>query len=172
MKKKIIFYHPYFSDGGVEKTNLLISAKLSKKYDIFFLSHSFSKKFNSEMDKYGIKKVLIPSSRALFGILAIIRIYKEIRPDLIFSLQTHANVLSLMLNKFFFNNDLNIVCCERISRKRYESYFKGRVIIFLAKIPLRKEFKLSCSTLSGGVLLLPCPQTILALDKEFNHCSN
>tara|TARA_B100000780_G_scaffold238267_1_gene179675 strand:- start:362 stop:1468 length:1107 start_codon:yes stop_codon:yes gene_type:complete len=134
VKKKIIFYHPYFSNGGVEKTNLLISAKLSKKYDIFFLSHSFSKKFNSEMDKYGIKKVLIPSSRALFGILAIIRIYKKIRPDLIFSLQTHANVLSLMLNKFFFNNDLNIVCCERISRKRYESYFKGRVIIFLAKI--------------------------------------
>ncbi len=134
MKKKIIFYHPHFGDGGVEKTNLLISAKLSKKYDIFFLSHFFSKKFNSDFKKNNIKKILIPSSRALFSLLKIIKIYKKIKPNLIFSIQTHANVLTLMINKFFFGNKLKIICCERISRTMYESHFKGKIIIFLAKI--------------------------------------
>ena len=104
MKKKIIFYHPSFEDGGVEKTNLLISAKLSKKYDIFFLSHSFSNKFDKEIKRIGIKKIFIPSSRAIFGFLKIVKIYRNIKPDLIFSLQTHANVISLVINKFFFNN--------------------------------------------------------------------
>tara|TARA_B110000240_G_scaffold147297_1_gene162844 strand:- start:467 stop:1573 length:1107 start_codon:yes stop_codon:yes gene_type:complete len=134
VKKKIIFYHPNFESGGVEKTNLLISAKLSKKYDIFFLSHSFSNKFDREIKKIGIKKILIPSTRAIFGFLDIIRIYKKIEPDLIFSLQTHANVISLIINKLFFKNRFKIICCERISKKRYESNLKGRIIIFLAKL--------------------------------------
>jgi len=134
VKKKIIFYHPYFGDGGVEKTNLLISSKLSKKYDIFFLSHFFSKKFNSEIKKNNIKKILIPSSRTIFSFFEIIKIYKKIKPNLIFSIQTHASVLTLIINKFFFRNKLKIICCERISRKRYESYLKGKIIIFLAKI--------------------------------------
>ena len=146
VKKKIIFYHPSFQDGGVEKTNLLISAKLSKKYDIFFLSHYFSNKFDKEIKRYGIKKILIPSSRALFGSLDIVRVYKKIKPDLIFSIQTHANVLTLMINKFFFKNDLKIVCCERLSKKKYESYFKGKIIIFLAKLFYRYSKIVICNS--------------------------
>ncbi len=146
MKKKIIFYHPNFEDGGVEKTNLLISAKLSKKYNIFFLSHSFSSKFDKEIKKIGIKKILIPSKRVIFGFLEIVRVYKKIKPDLIFSLQTHANVISLMINKFFFSNKLKIICCERISKKRYESHLKGKIIIFLAKLFYRYSKIVICNS--------------------------
>jgi len=146
MKKKIVFYHPYFEDGGVEKTNLLISAKLSKKYDIFFLSHSFSKKFDNEIKKIGIKKILIPSSRAIFGFLKVIRIYKKIKPDLVLSLQTYANVLTLMINKFFFSNNLKIICCERISKKRYESNLKGKIILILAKLFYRYSKLVICNS--------------------------
>ena len=146
MKKKIIFYHPSFEDGGVEKTNLLISAKLSKKYDIFFLSHSFSNKFDKEIKRIGIKKIFIPSSRAIFGFLKIVKIYRNIKPDLIFSLQTHANVISLVINKFFFNNDLKIICCERISKKRYETNLKGKMIIFLAKLFYRYSKLVICNS--------------------------
>ena len=77
MKKKIIFYHPNFGDGGVEKTNLTISEKLSEKYDIFFLSHSFSNKFDKEIKRIGIKKILIPSKRAIFAFMKIVRFYKK-----------------------------------------------------------------------------------------------
>ena len=146
MKKKIIFYHPYFGDGGVEKTNLLISAKLSKKYSIFFLSHFFSKKFNSEIKRNNVKKILIPSSRTFFSFFEIIKIYKKIKPNLIFSIQTHANVLTLMINKFFFRNKLKIICCERISIKRYESYFKGKIIILLAKIFYKHSKLVICNS--------------------------
>ena len=146
MKKKIIFYHPNFEDGGVEKTNLLVSAKLSKKYNIFFLSHSFSNKFDKEIKKIGIKKILIPSTRAIFGFIEVVKIYKEIKPDLIFSLQTHANVISLMINKFFFRNNLKIICCERISKKRYESHLKGKIIILLAKLLYKYSKLVICNS--------------------------
>jgi len=146
VKKKIIFYHPNFGDGGVEKTNLLISEKLSKKYDIFFLSNSFSNKFDKEIKRIGIKKIIIPSSRAILGLMKIVKVYKKIKPDLIFSLQIHANVISLILNKLFFNNNLKIICCERISKKRYESNFKGKIIIFLAKLLYKYSKLVICNS--------------------------
>lgn len=146
MKKKIIFYHPNFGDGGVEKTNLMISKKLSKQYDIFFLSHSFSNKFDKEIKRIGIKKILIPSRRAIFAFMEIVKFYKKIKPDLIFSLQTHANVISLLLNMFFFQNKLKVICCERISIKRYEWNLKGRLIILLAKLIYRYSKLVICNS--------------------------
>ena len=146
MKKKIIFYHPNFGDGGVEKTNLMICGKLCEQYDIFFLSHSFSNKFDKEIKRIGIKKILIPSKRAIFGLVRLVKAYKEIKPDLIFSLQTHANVISLLLNMFFFSNKLKIICCERISIKRYEWNLKGRLIILLAKLIYRYSRLVICNS--------------------------
>ena len=146
MKKKIIFYHPNFGDGGVEKTNLTISEKLSKQYDIFFLSHSFSNKFDKEIKRIGIKKILIPSKRAIFAFMKIVRFYKKAKPDLILSLQTHANVISLLLNMFFFQNKLKVICCERISITRYEWNLKGRLIILLAKLIYRHSKLVICNS--------------------------
>ena len=51
-RKKILFYHPVFSDGGAEKTNLLISEELSKKYEIIYISNFFSNKFDEEISNY------------------------------------------------------------------------------------------------------------------------
>lgn len=157
MKKKIIFYHPYFGDGGAEKTNLSISAKLSKKYDIYFVSHFFSKKFNSEIKKNNIKKIRTSSSRIIFSILEIVKIYKKIKPDLIFSVQVHANVFTLMINRFFFKGKLKVICCERLSKKKYESYFKGKIILFLAKIFYKYSNLIICNSKE--------------LYKEFKHLS-
>jgi glycosyltransferase involved in cell wall biosynthesis len=146
VKKKIIFYHPYFGDGGAEKTNLLISAKLSKKYDIFFLSHFFSKKFDNEIKKNNIKKIQTSSTRTIFSIFEIIKIYRKIKPDLIFSIQVHANVFTIIINKLFFNGKLKVICCERISIQKYESYFKGKIIIFLAKIFYKYSKLIICNS--------------------------
>lgn len=157
MKKKIIFYHPYFGDGGAEKTNLSISAKLSKKYEIYFLSHFFSKKFDSEIKKNNIKKVQTSSTRTIFSIFEIIKIYRKIKPDLIFSIQVHANVFTIIINKLFFNGKLKVICCERISKQKYESYFKGKIIIFLAKIFYKYSKLIICNSKE--------------LYKEFKHLS-
>ena len=147
MKKKILFYYPNFSDGGVEKTNLLISESLSKKYDIYFLSNSFSKKFDYEIKKKKIKKIKLSSSRTVLSFFELHKIFKKINPNIIFSVLTHANVMALAVNAFFFKNKLKIICCERLSAESYKSYFiKGKIIIFLAKFFYKNAKKIICNS--------------------------
>tara|TARA_B100001057_G_scaffold316947_1_gene317079 strand:+ start:2030 stop:3139 length:1110 start_codon:yes stop_codon:yes gene_type:complete len=145
-QKKILFYHPVFLDGGVEKTNLLISEELSKKYEIFFVSNYFSNKFDSDIQKIGIKKIKLKSNRTILSIFEFPRIIKEINPDLIFSLQMHANVTLLILNFLFFFNKLKIISCERLSPQSYNKNFKGKIILFLAKVFYRFSKKIICNS--------------------------
>tara|TARA_B110000196_G_scaffold319651_1_gene338363 strand:- start:1289 stop:2401 length:1113 start_codon:yes stop_codon:yes gene_type:complete len=146
-RKKILFYHPFFADGGVEKTNLLISEKLAKKYEIIFVSNSFSKKFNLDIKRIGIKKITLSSSRTLFSFFELSKIFKKIKPEIIIPVQMHANVLVLAINKFLFKNKLKIICCERLSKKRFQEYFiKGKIIIFLAKILYKNAKKIICNS--------------------------
>ena len=147
MKKKILFYYPNFSDGGVEKTNLLISETLSKKFDIYFLSNSFSKKFDYEINKNNIKKIKLNSDRTILSFFELNKIFKKIKPDLIFSVLTHANIMALAVNNIFFNNKLKIICCERISIESYKSYFiKEKVIILLSKLLYKNAKKVICNS--------------------------
>ena len=70
-RKKILFYHPVFSDGGAEKTNLLISEELSKKYEIIYISNFFSDKFDKEIKKIGIKKIQVNANRTITSFFEI-----------------------------------------------------------------------------------------------------
>ena len=145
-QKKILFYHPIFLDGGVERTNLLISEELSKEYKIFFASNHFSNKFNSEIKKIGIKKIKLKANRTILSLFEFPKIIKEINPDLILSLQMHANVTILILNFLFFFNKLKIICCERLSPQSYNKSLKGKIILFLAKIFYRFSKKIICNS--------------------------
>ena len=145
-RKKILFYHPEFSDGGAEKTNLLISEELSKKYNIIFLSNFFSTKFDQDMKRIGIKKIKLNSSRTITSFFEIKKIIKKLKPDLVFPVQTHANILLILMKLLFFNNNLKIVCCERLSPQSYNKNFKGKVILFLAKILYRYADKIICNS--------------------------
>ena len=45
-KKEVVFFHPYFSDGGVERTNLIFSKGLIEKgYKVTFLTTSYTHHF-------------------------------------------------------------------------------------------------------------------------------
>lgn len=145
-RKKILFYHPMFSDGGAEKTNLLVSEELSKKYEIIFLSNSFSNKFKDDIKKIGIKKIILESNRTITSFFEISKIIKKINPEIIFSVQMHANVLMLLINLFLFKNNLKILCCERLSPQSYHGNIKGKIIIFLAKILYKYADKIICNS--------------------------
>ncbi len=145
-EKKILFYHPIFLDGGVEKTNLLISEELSKKYKVFFVSNHFSNKFDADIKKFRIKKIELKAKRTILSFFELFKVIKEINPDLIFSLQMHANVTVLMLNFFLFFNKLKIISCERLSPQSYNKNFKGKVILFLAKFFYRFSVKIICNS--------------------------
>ena len=108
-QKKILFYHPIFLDGGVEKTNILISEKLSKKYRILFASNYFSNKFDVDIKRIGIKKIKLKAKKTILSFFELSKIIKKNKPDLIFSLQMHANVTLLLLNFLLFFNKLKII---------------------------------------------------------------
>ena len=146
-KKRILFYHPFFGDGGVEKTNLLISEKLAKKYEIFFISNYFSNKFESDFKRMGIKKIKLNSKRTVLSFFELSKVFKKLKPDIIIPAQMHANVLVLAINKFLFNNDLKVVCCERLSKEKFKNtFFKGKVIIFLANLLYKNAKKIICNS--------------------------
>ena len=146
-RKKILFYHPFFNDGGVEKTNLLISEKLVKKYEVFFISNYFSNKFNNDFKRIGIKKIKLNSKRTLFSFFELSKIFKKLKPDIIIPIQMPANVLVLAINKFLFNNTLKIICCERLSKEKFKNTFiKGKIIIFLANLLYKNAKKIICNS--------------------------
>jgi len=145
-RKKILFYHPFFSDGGVEKTNLLIAEEFSKKNEIIFVSNFFSNKFNEDINRIGIKKIKLNSQRTIFSFFELSRVIKSLSPDLIFSVQMHANVMMLLINFILFYNKLRIICCERLSLQSYSKNFKGKIIIFLAKILYKNAKKIICNS--------------------------
>ena len=144
--KKILFYHPHFGDGGVEKTNLLVSENLSKKYEIFFASNYFSKKFDADIKRIGIKKIKLSSNRTLLSFFEMSKLIKKVKPEIIFSIQMHANILILAINKIFFNNKLKIICCERLSKESYEKNLKGKIILFLAHLFYKNAEKIICNS--------------------------
>ena len=147
-RKKILFYHPKFSDGGAEKTNLLVSEELSKNYEIIFLSNSFSNKFNDDIKKIGIKKIILKSNRTITSFFEISKIIKKINPEIIFSVQMHANVLMLLINLFLFKNNLKILCCERLSPQSYHGNLKGKIILILANLLYQNARKIICNSKS------------------------
>ena len=146
-KKRILFYHPFFKDGGVEKTNLIISEKLAKKHEIFFISNYFSNKFESDFKRIGIKKIKLNSKRTIFSFFELSKVFKKLKPDIIIPAQMHANVLVLAINKFLFNNALKVVCCERLSKEKFKNTFiKGKIIIFLANLLYENAEKIICNS--------------------------
>jgi glycosyltransferase involved in cell wall biosynthesis len=135
-----------FSDGGAEKTNLLISEELSKKYKIFFVSNFFSTKFDKDIKRIGIKKIKLNSPRTITSFFEIIKVIKNLKPELIIPVQTHANVLIILINLIFFKKTLKVVGCERLSPQSYNKNLKGKLILFLAKILYRYADKIICNS--------------------------
>ena len=96
-RKKILFYHPLFLDGGAERTNLLISEKFSKKYEVIFVSNVFSKIYSSEIRRIGIKKIELKAKRTITSFFELSKIINKYKPDIIFSVQMHASILALLI---------------------------------------------------------------------------
>ena len=54
--KQVIFFHPYFSDGGVERTNLgLAKGLIESGYTVTFLTTSYTNHFMKEIDELNIE---------------------------------------------------------------------------------------------------------------------
>lgn len=132
-RKKIIFFHPYFMNGGVERSIIENIKYLEKYYDIHIVSILFTNHYINELKKRKISLHILKKKRLIYSFFEYKKIINKTKPNLIISFQTYANVFCLAA-KLFFNMDIKVLCSERLSILSLKENFKGNVIIYLYKV--------------------------------------
>ena len=105
-KIKVIFFHPYFKDGGVEKTNIRI-AKIFINWGlkVSFVSLEFKSPFIDEVKSLGIEIIKLKSRRTIYSLLELNKLIKyemeKFDKLVIIGCQNFAN-LTLVLTKLFY----------------------------------------------------------------------
>lgn len=103
MNKKVIFFHPYFSDGGVERTNLgLAKGLIEHGYRVVFLTTSYTNHFMNEINELGIElKSLgdIPVSKTIFQVVKYLNLLSQTEQIIFISCQYYVNVISMLISK-------------------------------------------------------------------------
>ena len=142
----IIFFHPNFSDGGVERTNLsLAKGLLNSGYKVKFLTTDATSHFLNEIDQSAIQLKKLgpgPISKHLFGVL------KELRSDAknfsriyFISCQYYVNVFSMFLRLLFGKMLKNVIFVNsernHLDEFRQRRKLKGNLIRLLLKISYR-----------------------------------
>ena len=119
MSKEIIFFHPYFSNGGVERTNIgLAKGLLDHGYHVVFLTTSYSEHFLDEVFKLGIEFISLgnkPISMIVFDLISFLNNRSIDRNIVFISCQYYVNVISMVAsllikrrkNVFFINSERN-----------------------------------------------------------------
>ncbi len=139
MNEKIIFFHPYFRDGGVERTNIRVSRYLIKKgYDVEFLSLSFEGKIMEEAQQAGITLVALETERTISAI-GKIRAYmtdlKKTYKVSIISCQNYANIV-MWIALIGKRAGLKLIFAERnspASLSEYGASKKDKLLLWLMK---------------------------------------
>ncbi len=114
---KVVFFHPYFRDGGVEKTNLRLSRIFKDlNFDISFLFLDLKSPFLKEILSLNIELVKINRKRTLYTMFDIIKFlnresykYKYV---IAIGCQNFANIV-LVSGKVFLERNIRIILTER-----------------------------------------------------------
>lgn len=143
MKKKIIFFHPYFGDGGVERTNIRLSRYfLRQGYLVEFMSLFFQGEIVQEAKESGIKLFELKKKRTIQAVFAIrnyITAQKKEYQIFIISCQNYANIICWfsLIGK---RKGIKLIFTERnnpTSLKEYSISGKDKFTIWLMKLIYR-----------------------------------
>lgn len=142
-KKNIIFYHPNFDYGGVERTNLS-HAKNLKRIDnnvrIFFLSNYFSKENKKLLKDENIFYIETKCKKSIFSIFKIHKILKKferLNQQIVFiACQNYASIISIIIFYIFKYQRAKLILFERnhIDEMIYNKNLKKKLIFFLMRI--------------------------------------
>lgn len=140
MYKEVIFFHPYFSDGGVERTNLTLAKGLiENNYKVTFLTTNFTNHFLKEIEDIGINFVSLGNksvSRAIFDIKNFLE--KKQKKVYFISCQYYVNVISMIVSKIVKNrNNIKFINFERnhLYEFKYKRGIKNKLIpLFVKKL--------------------------------------
>lgn len=143
--KKIAFFHPYFSFGGVEKTNIRLSKYFREHgYEVDFLSLSFTDHFKKEMDDIGIRRITLRADRTIGAVPELKRYMvsqqQETEQLYMISCQNFANIITaLSIPKD--RRKIKVILSERLHPAEFcynGKEKKGRVILFFMKLLYKK----------------------------------
>ena len=149
MNKKVIFFHPYFSDGGVERTNLgLARGLIENGYSVIFLTTSYTNHFMNEINELGIElKSLgdIPVSKTIFQVVKYLNLISKNESVIFISCQYYVNVISMLISKLVrYRKNVIFINSERnhLNEFKINGGFKNFIVPFLVKLTYKYADKI------------------------------
>lgn len=149
MNKKVIFFHPYFSDGGVERTNLgLAKGLIENGYRVVFLTTSYTNHFMNEINELGIElKSLgdMPVSKTIFHVVKYLNLLSQTEQIIFISCQYYVNVISMIISKFVkYRKNIFFINSERnhLDEFKVNGGFKNFIVPFLVKLTYKYADKI------------------------------
>jgi len=105
-KPLVVFFHPYFSDGGVERTNIGLSKELIRNgYKVSFLTINPSDHYAEEVRELGVEFVVFSAKTTFFAQVALAKWLRKksnvTGSIVVISCQYYVNVLCLMFRPFW-----------------------------------------------------------------------
>ena len=145
MKKKDIFlFCPFIHDGGLEKTLIIYSKFLTKKFNVKLITNTFNKKrlnfFDKKIKIINFKNKFFSDRRVLNNIYCILKMLSfQKKGILIFSFQDHLFLCILKLFKINFKLIIRtqsaIINLKNKSEEKFlkKKYFLRKIITFFYK---------------------------------------
>jgi glycosyltransferase involved in cell wall biosynthesis len=142
----VIFFHPNFSDGGVERTNIILAKGLiASGYKMMFLTTEATDHFAEEIKEAAIELKLLGSgsvSKHFFAITRVLRSASATYKHVYFiGCQYYVNIVSMAIsfllgsgrgNVSFINSERN-----HIDEFSYRHGFKNKLILLSVKLMYR-----------------------------------
>ena len=144
-KQLIVFFHPYFSDGGVERTNIGLSKELIRNgYEVSFVTINPTDYFIDEVHELGIEFVVLPAKNTLASQPALVKWLRKknkvVGSIVVISCQYYVNVLCLLFRPFWGRNISHVLS----ERNHFDEFkvnqhgLKQKIIMWL--VPLLYRF--------------------------------
>ncbi len=138
--KQVIFFHPYFSDGGVERTNLgLAKGLIESGYTVTFLTTSYTNHFMKEIDELNIELMSFGDKKVSSCVFDIVKYLNSISSEnkvYFISCQYYVNVFSMIASLLVKNRkDIKFINSERNYLNRYltTGSIKNKLLPYLIK---------------------------------------
>ena len=140
IKNIVVFFHPNFSDGGVERTNIGLARGLTQKgYKVIFLTTSFTEHFLKEIELSNIELVSLGNKKVSMTIAGLIKYLNSLSKNnfiYFISCQYYVNVISMATSLFVKNrNNIKFINSERNHLDEFlvNSGFKNRLMTYFVK---------------------------------------
>jgi glycosyltransferase involved in cell wall biosynthesis len=142
--KRVVFFHPYFGDGGVERTNLgLAKGLIENGYQITFLTTAYTSHFIKEVEELGIEFVSFGDKKVSSSVFNIVKFLNHIssKQNIYFvSCQYYSNVFSMIASLLVKNRrNIKFINSERnhLDEFAINKGIKSQIILYLVKLSYR-----------------------------------